>query len=415
MECIEAQSIVSEVLDGNPVDAAVLEAAKAHCRQCPQCAAYVRALNAVRRAPLPTPPDDLADRIMATIRAEAAAAEQAERVRAEQAAAATTLRAAETTPHDEAPAEGGSRAGREMTATERALEAAAAAIAAREGRSGTKQDAAGTAAAADQTPSPSGAPPSSKRFSVELFPTDRREIFALVGAAAAVVLVLTVGLALGIMRSVNNGSRAATTAGSTNIAAPSVSEPNAAAEKSATTGGAQDLSAGASMEGTPTAAATNLYAVLGGAVYVHSGQSDRTMAQLQRSGQIPFTFDASQAPITRTVYTDTTKRFIYIEDDAKVLQRFNAVIRQYKSTTYQLQSADITSFGGWPALPSQIPAPSAADGAPVFQLDGQDAAGINVYHRLGSDARTGIAIGPGTPPDDPAAGDPNWTWWVPIP
>ena len=64
MDCIQAQAVVSETLDGSPVDAAVLEAAKAHCRECAQCAQYVRALSAVRRAVPPAPPADLADRIM---------------------------------------------------------------------------------------------------------------------------------------------------------------------------------------------------------------------------------------------------------------------------------------------------------------------------------------------------------------
>ncbi len=78
MDCIQAQSVVSETLDGSPVDAAVLEAAKAHCRECEQCTQYVRTLSAVRRATPPAPPADLADRIMTAIRAEAAAQDAAE-------------------------------------------------------------------------------------------------------------------------------------------------------------------------------------------------------------------------------------------------------------------------------------------------------------------------------------------------
>jgi hypothetical protein len=73
MDCLEAQAAISEALDGAAPDAEVLDAAKQHCRECADCASFVSALNVVKRAPLPEPPGDLADRVMVAVRSEFAA------------------------------------------------------------------------------------------------------------------------------------------------------------------------------------------------------------------------------------------------------------------------------------------------------------------------------------------------------
>lgn len=72
MECIEAQEAISAALDKDDVPAAVLEDAKDHCRTCASCSRLVRTLVAIRKAPLPTPPAGLEERIMSAVRAEAA-------------------------------------------------------------------------------------------------------------------------------------------------------------------------------------------------------------------------------------------------------------------------------------------------------------------------------------------------------
>ena len=84
MECHDAQDVISQTLDGSPPDAATLDAAKQHCRECSDCAGFVRALTLVKRARLPEPPAGLTDRVMTAVRKEAAA----ERAGAESAAAA---------------------------------------------------------------------------------------------------------------------------------------------------------------------------------------------------------------------------------------------------------------------------------------------------------------------------------------
>jgi len=71
MDCSEAQRIISERLDDDSVSPEQVTSAKEHCRACPDCRAYVRALVVVQRSTLPRPPDDLADRVMAAVREEA--------------------------------------------------------------------------------------------------------------------------------------------------------------------------------------------------------------------------------------------------------------------------------------------------------------------------------------------------------
>ena len=85
MDCIHAQRMVSAALDGDAVDAAELEAAKDHCRECSECVRFVHALAVAKRVGSPTPPADLSDRIIAAVAADldsraAACAEQAAEV-----------------------------------------------------------------------------------------------------------------------------------------------------------------------------------------------------------------------------------------------------------------------------------------------------------------------------------------------
>lgn len=76
MDCNEAQRIVSERLDDETLDSEQVALAKAHCRGCRECGAYVRALVQIQRLSLPQPPADLPDRVMAAVRAEAQRAAQ---------------------------------------------------------------------------------------------------------------------------------------------------------------------------------------------------------------------------------------------------------------------------------------------------------------------------------------------------
>ncbi len=404
MECIEAQALISDVLDRNPVDASSLEAAKAHCRHCSTCEEFVRALNIVRRAPLPQPRADLTDRVMTAVRAEAASEKQAEAARIERAGAA----AAETaTPHDAHAVLGAVAETEEgTTATERALAAAAAAVAARE-----QADAKSAASSLSQSVA--------QRLSFDGGPRSKRQLIAWGSAAAALILLVTVSASLGVMRLLGGKTGSDQPSQSTTLASPSGEAPKATADVvSPQDSGAAGSAGGAATESgaaSSAQASPNLYIVFDGSVYRHTGLGDQSLSEVKSSGTARVSFDATTPPTTRSVYSGSTSGLVYIADNQKQLQRFELVTRGYKSTTYVLKSADITTFDGWPTLPAGVPTPTSADGSPTFALDSTDPSGVSVYHRVGADAHLGIAVPPGTSVSDPAAGNPNWTWWVPAP
>jgi hypothetical protein len=360
MDCIQAQALISEAVDGNPVDAAALEAAKAHCRECEQCGRYVRALSAVRRAAAPAPPADLPDRIMAAVRAEAAAAE------------------------------------REARAAEAALT--------------TETESSGTAS--DESPQDAAVPAIlTTRLSVG-GKLDRRQLIAWGSAAAVLLVVVGVSAALGIMRLMAGTS--STTASIEAAQAPAVES----AAKSGSSYGAADSAAPAAGGSAATDAEVSpgLYVAYKESIYVLASADVPPADQLTTVGQTQVTFNAAQPPSTRDVKQGADKTLIYIDDDSHQPQPFQLVKRVYLNVDYLLRSADLAGYGTWPTLPSAIPKPvpeNNLEGTPAFELDGQDASGTPVYHRLGTDRRNGIAIPPGTAASDPAAGNPNWTWWVP--
>lgn len=101
MECLKAQAVISAALDDEATDVRELDLAKAHCRDCAECSRLVRALVAVKRAPLPSPPDDLHDRIMTAVRAEHARASTIAARPVPSAAAPGAARAAEAAANDD--------------------------------------------------------------------------------------------------------------------------------------------------------------------------------------------------------------------------------------------------------------------------------------------------------------------------
>ena len=103
---------------------------------------------------------------------------------------------------------------------------------------------------------------------------------------------------------------------------------------------------------------------------------------------------------------------VYMEDDTGELMEFEPVERVFEGRTYQLHSADLAAFGIWPALPAGIATPSSANGSPTFTAAGADASGVTIYRRTASTVSEGIAVAPGAPSEDPANGNPNWTWWM---
>ena len=89
---------------------------------------------------------------------------------------------------------------------------------------------------------------------------------------------------------------------------------------------------------------------------------------------------------------------------------YNATLvqRQLEQDVFGLQSGPIIRFGEWPTLPVGFAQPTDEDGGPTFVEEDSG------YYLPGRGASSGIAIAPGSPDDDPAAGNPNWTWWAPL-
>jgi hypothetical protein len=93
---------------------------------------------------------------------------------------------------------------------------------------------------------------------------------------------------------------------------------------------------------------------------------------------------------------------------------FKRVERDRDGKTYVLQSGgSLTAFGAWPALPSNLPTPTASDGYPTFVPAGRDDSGLEIFAPSGDSPDKGFAVPPATAGADPAAGNPNWTWWLP--
>lgn len=180
--------------------------------------------------------------------------------------------------------------------------------------------------------------------------------------------------------------------------------------------GAATQQPGASVAGTATTASTG-YIAVNGMVYRYAGLVQGIdPAALRRIGSANTALDAATdppAPVDVLASPDLTRVFVSKEQSATVYA-FDRVTRLYGQVVYVLRSGDIARFGEWPSLPADIPQPQAPDGSPTFTPDGQDAAGVTVYRRTGSSADSGIAIAPGTPASDPAAGNPGWTWWEPL-
>jgi negative regulator of sigma E activity len=99
-----------------------------------------------------------------------------------------------------------------------------------------------------------------------------------------------------------------------------------------------------------------------------------------------------------------------------VYQSFSPVRRQLAGRDYRLVAGTgVDRFGVWPSLPSDWVTPASADGSPYYRAAGTDALGVRVFVRIGQTPALGFMVPPGTPATDPAAGNPNWTLWLPQP
>jgi hypothetical protein len=365
MECLDAQAAISEALDGATSDAAALEAAKQHCRECVECAAFVRALTVVKRAPLPQPPADLTARVMAAVRREAAA--------------------------DRATAE----------------HATAKAVSAVDSGAGGAVSMHGATYATDSIPTQADEP--------SVVPISQRLSRSRPGAVAAwigVAALLVVGFGTVGVMGVRLISQPQATRSAVVALDSSSSRPNVGGAAPAQPPAAESAPAAVAQGGAVSSASN--YIIFNGTAYRLVGPSTLSRSQVRQLGSAMTSLEGSN-PRTRDVLGASDPAMVYVVDDQGQLLEFGRVVRTFQGRTYQLRSGQMTTVDTWPVLPSEIATPTSSDGAPTFVAVGADPSGAMIYRQASSTTAQGIALAPGTPANDPAGGSPNWTWWTPTP
>lgn len=225
-------------------------------------------------------------------------------------------------------------------------------------------------------------------------------------AAAAVVVVSVTVLSLSISRL--GGQKA------TDEALP----PEAALSGTATTGVPESGVSGEERAAADVAASTApSYVSLAGRVFRLAGPATVASSALTTAGVVASAFDSSGPAGALTAwYVRSDRTRILIERTPGSFTSFEAVVRSFGAMPYQLVTGGaLDVYGTWPSLPARFAPPTEADGSPTFRYLGTDDLGGAVYVPVGGRIEDGFAVAPGTTPADPAAGNPNWTWWQPLP
>lgn len=357
MDHMEALELISAAMDREPVDAGRLAAAKEHCRECAECSAFVSALVAVTRAPLPEPPAGLVDRIVDTVRAENARAERAAvaletagRARAASGEAAGAVRSLRTEP-----VTGSLR--------ERLLD-----------------------------------------------PRVRRPLIAWSSVAAVALVAAGIGAVYGTRAILTDRGEqqmivlesGAPAAGDDGVggAFGNSQAPKALSDESA-----------ASTADTQLRADVSGLIVVEGSVYRSAGPDSSVKKEsLTARGTTRTSLAAGEAPADHEIFgTDDPSR-VFIEGDDEVMLAFDRVTTSYEGRTYVLQSGPLSDYGAAAVLPDDITEPIAADGTPTFE-PAENVPDPTIYVLRGSDAAAGIAMPPGARPDVAQ----GWSWWLPAP
>lgn len=354
MECMEALEVISAAMDREPVDAGKLAAAKEHCRECAECSAFVGALVAVSRAPLPEPSAQLTDRIVDVVRAEHARAERA----------AVALETAGRARAATGEAEGAVRSLHTMTS------------------GGSLRD----------------------RL---LDPRNRRPLIAWSSVAAVALVAAGIGAVYGT-RAILTDSR------KQQMIVLESGAPAADDAAEGTFGNAQapetlsDESAASTADTRLSLDGTGLI-VVDGAVYQSAGPDSSVKKEsLTPRGTTRTSLAAGETPADREVLgTDDPSR-VFIEGDDDVMLAFDRVTTSYEGRTYVLQSGTLGDYGSAAVLPDSIAEPLADDGTPTFE-PAEEGPNPTVYVLRGADAASGIAMPPGARPDVAQ----GWSWWLP--
>lgn len=356
-DCLRAHEIISLAYDGEQVSAEDLASAKTHCASCPECATFVGGLARLRKIGAPSAPARAVDTTLAAVRGVAAQM-------AEERAAALP----DATPAGEA-----------------------------------------------SSPSaPTGADvvsvPHRLRWSTQT---------AWVAAAAAGIVLIVGLITVQGVRYMLAPSGQQVTYVSTDPAAKGAEGLTSGSADSA----AQNYSPPASPTGEAASSGTLLrqddqgaappYVVVAGRAFSVSDGEQTIPGDAQVAGSV-VTDLGSHAPTAHEVYAAPTTGELYLAVENGRGYPLTAVNRELDGVTYALNSSEVSVFGSWPALPAGMTAPSSDDGSPVFEYAGRDDLGVKIYVLPGTSPTSGFAVAPGTKSSDPAAGNPNWTWWVPV-
>ena len=372
MDCLTAQSLISEAMDRQPLDAALLAEAKDHCRTCADCSRFVRGQLVAKQAPLPQPPADLADRVIAAVRAEAQLA--AEQTAADVEAAQFAARPAE-------------QPGGEVEAA----------------RAATLRPTAAEPIATLAAP----APRTRRRLPRPM----------VVGGLAAAVLLALLGVGSVVIFGMRQLSPQKEVTSSTYLVNPQTgATKSSVAQDGGSAGAAAPLAPSTAQPQTPfgATAAGPKDITVNGFVYTQTGSAGLDLTGKAGIGQTTSSLGSTTTPTSRTVFAGPTADTVYVADEKGQAIGFARVTRTYLGQSYVLTAAELTGFGQWPGLPSQVPAPASTDGQPTFLFDGTDGNGVRIYRLSTSPATAGIALAPNSDTGGPVAGDPNWTWWTPL-
>jgi len=236
-------------------------------------------------------------------------------------------------------------------------------------------------------------------------PRNRRAVITWITAAAVVFLVAGMGAMVGVRQILNPAPVDSTMLTAESASAPPSAEQGAATQESADSAG--------SAKSAPAPGAAPSYITVSTLVYLLGSEaSDVDQESLAPVGSTTSSLDGSSVS-SHEVLGAGDPTTVYVKSDDGAIFEFERVERGFGGRQYALSSGAVTSFGAWPTLPAGVAAPSNPDGSPEYVEAGTDALGVTVYRPANADVTVGLAIAPGTDADDPAAGNPGWTWWVP--